>query len=35
MAAMAILYRLSGFGGEYFSEIDQPKTRITNVGHVC
>jgi len=35
MAAMASLYRISGFRGEYFSEIDQPKRRITNGGHVC
>jgi hypothetical protein len=28
MAAIEILYRLSGFRGENFLEIDQPETRI-------
>jgi len=35
MAAMEILYRLSGFRGEEVLEIDQPETRIAYSGHVC
>jgi hypothetical protein len=35
MAAMNILYLLSGFRGEYFLEIDQPETRIGYGSHVC
>jgi hypothetical protein len=35
MAAMQILYRLSGFRGEDFLEIDQPETRIAYGSHVC
>jgi hypothetical protein len=35
MAAMEILYRLSGFRGEDFLEIDQPETRIAYGSHVC
>jgi len=34
MAAMEILYRLSGFR-EDILEIDQPETRIAYGGHVC
>jgi hypothetical protein len=35
MAAIEILYRLSGFRGENFLEIDQPETRIAYGGYVC
>ena len=35
MVAMEILYKLSGFKGEDFLEIDQPKTRIAYGDHVC
>jgi len=35
MAAMEILYRLSGFRGEDFLEIEQPETRMVYGGHVC
>jgi hypothetical protein len=35
MAAMKILYRLSGFRGEDFLEIDRPETRIAYDSHVC
>jgi hypothetical protein len=31
MVAMDIVYRLSGFRGEDFSEIDQPETKIAYV----
>ena len=34
MAAMEILYWLSGFGGNYYLEIDKPETRIAYSGHV-
>jgi hypothetical protein len=35
MVAMDILYRLSGFRGEEFLEIDQPETRTAYCDHVC
>ena len=35
MAAMEILYRLSGFRGEDFLVIDKPETIMAYCGHVC
>jgi hypothetical protein len=34
MVAMKILYRLSGFRGQDFLEIDQPETRMAYGSHV-